>query len=172
MYASPQLCWDTLCCCSHSLPLALTQSIMLPFPPWSLILERRCDIDFPVRDAHSSVSDFLHIRVPWASVLIDTYCKIKLLQQGFRDALIYEVNSKSLRVSKMQTMIAKACASLFLKSYVRSTIPVQNRICTVECKVHPLNQTVNTLFSTQNNDITNIPYWMLTNLNPNSKERR
>lgn len=82
--ASAQLCWKALLLYSFTASGSYTIHLCL-FQPWSLILEWRCDLDFPVRVVHSSVSDSLHLVLPWASVLIAISCKIKLLWWGFRE---------------------------------------------------------------------------------------
>lgn len=103
---SAQLCWKALLLYSFTASGYYTIHLLL-FQPWSLIFDRRCDLDFPVRVAHSAVSDSLHLVLPWASVLISNSCKMKLPWWGFKD----EFNSKSLRVSYIQTMIAIACTN-------------------------------------------------------------
>lgn len=76
------------------------------FQPWSLILEMRCDLDFEL-ELHILQSVVPCTLFCLGPVLIAFSCKIKLLWWGFRD----EFNSKSLRVSYIQTMTDKSCTS-------------------------------------------------------------
>lgn len=61
----------------------LTSGSYVIFPPSSTIIlilgRNKTDTVAPLRAEHSTISYSPHIDQPWVSILIDIYCKMKLL---------------------------------------------------------------------------------------------